>query len=230
MENWNNSRTTRAVTGKIKTGHCHKTHVILSPASVTINHHPLRAAHSESDPFLQCNFCSYYLRTPLEKVWINNSAGNTCQAAGCFMLLYLQQPHPTNYTSHYLSTGLTPHYNLILPRERASHRQHRYTAWDNTCLSQSPCTRELQCRNAWQDGAVGHVLRCRPHSVTRRVSLTAPHPNRGRHIAGGGSEPNTSHGGQWARGPLKPCRGGDGSLRPPLTVPRRGGIAAKPLP
>lgn len=68
MENCNNSRTTRAVTGKIKRGHCHKTHVILSPASITINHHPLRAAHSESDPFLQCNFCSYYLRTPLEKV------------------------------------------------------------------------------------------------------------------------------------------------------------------
>lgn len=96
------------------------------------------------------------------------------------MLLYLQQPRPTNYTSHYLSTGLTPHYNLIFRRERARHGQHRHTAWDKTCLSQPPCTRELQCRNptnAWEDGAVGHILRCRLHGVTRKVPLTAAAPH-----------------------------------------------------
>lgn len=69
MENCKNSRKSRTVTGEIRKdrGHCHKTQQPFL-LSLSINHHPLGAAHSESDPFFQSNFCSYYLRTPSEKV------------------------------------------------------------------------------------------------------------------------------------------------------------------
>lgn len=76
---------------------------------------------------------------------MNNSAGNTCQTARYSTLPYLQQSHPAEKARRYLSTGLTPHRNLILGRERESHGQH--AAWSRARLSQPPGAGGSQRRN-----------------------------------------------------------------------------------